>query len=170
MPNALLVSNRAKPKCERLSPVEMLVLIQLLNMGRQNSPFPSLDTLAELCGVTRNTIGTAIKSLNRSGMLAWETGVPHDYRGRGKTDARRPPHCSNTYDLQGTIAAIKRTAEAVAKPGRRKPALSGDKMPHSLASGDLPPGHEAAPNGGGTYQPNVPVAKNYDPSEFTPDF
>jgi DNA-binding MarR family transcriptional regulator len=90
VPNYLLLINRFLDEDSRLSPVELLVLIELVGTWWKKSelPFPSIKTLATRCGVSERQMQRAIKSLERLGLL--------------KRVKRRDKGiiASNSYDLQ----------------------------------------------------------------------
>jgi predicted transcriptional regulator len=66
IPTYLLNLNRFLDKDHRLSPVEMLVLFQLVGSWwkKDESPFPAMSTLAIRCGVSSRQVQRAITKLN----------------------------------------------------------------------------------------------------------
>jgi predicted transcriptional regulator len=66
IPTYLLNLNRFLDKDHRLSPVEMLVLFQLVGSWwkKDESPFPAMSTLAIRCGVSSRQVQRAVTKLN----------------------------------------------------------------------------------------------------------
>ena len=71
MPNYLLFINQFLDKDHRLSPVELLVLFQLVGTWwkKGDMPFPSMGTLAIRCGVSDRQIQRAVNQLEKIGLL-----------------------------------------------------------------------------------------------------
>lgn len=67
IPTYLLNLNRFLDKDHRLSPVEMLVLLQLVGSWwkKEESPFPAMTTLSNRCGVSSRQIQRAINNLDK---------------------------------------------------------------------------------------------------------
>jgi predicted transcriptional regulator len=71
VPNYLLLLNQFLDKERRLSPVEMLVLVQLVGTWwrKDEMPFPSMGTLAVRCGVSERQIQRAVNRLVEIGLI-----------------------------------------------------------------------------------------------------
>jgi DNA-binding transcriptional regulator YhcF (GntR family) len=71
IPNYLLLLNQFLDAEQRLSPVELLILFQLVgNWWRKGElPFPSMGTLATRCGVSDRQIQRAVNHLQELGLL-----------------------------------------------------------------------------------------------------
>jgi DNA-binding transcriptional regulator YhcF (GntR family) len=110
VPNYLLLINRFLDEDSRLSPVELLVLIELVGTWWKKSelPFPSIKTLATRCGVSERQMQRAIKSLERLGLL--------------KRVKRRDKGiiASNSYDLQPLAEVLNEIAKAFPNEFPRK--------------------------------------------------
>lgn len=102
VPNYLLLLNHFLAKEDRLTPVELLVLIQLVgSWWRKDSlPFPSMATLAVRCGVSSRQIQRA---MNRLEQLELVRRVSR--RDRGIIS-------SNAYDLSPLVEVLEQIAKA----------------------------------------------------------
>jgi predicted transcriptional regulator len=71
IPNYLIFINQFLDKDHRLSPVELLVLFQLVAAWwkRDEPPFPSMGTLAVRCGVSERQIQRSVNNLEKIGLL-----------------------------------------------------------------------------------------------------
>jgi hypothetical protein len=71
IPNYLLLLNQFLDGDHRLSPVELLVLIQLVGTWwkKGDLPFPSMNTLASRCGVSNRQIQRSVNTLEKIGLL-----------------------------------------------------------------------------------------------------
>jgi len=103
VPNYLLLLNSFLDPDRRLSPVEMLVLIQLVGTWwkKDTMPFPSMATLAARCGVSDRQIQRAVNQLVKVKLL-----------GRTKRRADSGIRVSNAYDLQPLVALLEEVAKA----------------------------------------------------------
>ncbi|MER9458178.1 helix-turn-helix domain-containing protein [Mesorhizobium sp. M0478] len=72
IPNYLLLLNRFLDVESRLTPVELLVLIQLVGAWwqKENKPFPSMATLAVRIGVSERQVQRAVARLLKEGLIA----------------------------------------------------------------------------------------------------
>jgi DNA-binding transcriptional MocR family regulator len=72
IPTYLLNLNRFLDSEHRLSPVELLVLYQLVGSWwkKAENPFPSMATLANRCGVSQRQVQRAINNLDRQKLIA----------------------------------------------------------------------------------------------------
>jgi DNA-binding transcriptional regulator YhcF (GntR family) len=102
IPNYLLLLNQFLDREHRLSPVELLVLLQLVgNWWRKGElPFPSMGTLATRCGVSDRQIQRAIGRLEKLGLLKRV-----NRRNKGII-------ASNQYDLQPLVEFLGEVAKA----------------------------------------------------------
>lgn len=102
IPNYLLFLNQFLEEESRLSPVELLVLIELAAAWwkKRELPFPSMATLAVRCGASERQIQRAITKLEKEGFL--------------KRVKRRSLGiiASNAYDLSPLVELLGRVAAA----------------------------------------------------------
>ena len=103
IPNYLLLLNQFLEREARLSPVEMLVLIQLVGgwWKREDAPFPSMATLATRCAVSDRQILRAINKLVERKILA-----------KTKRRNERGIIASNAYDLSPLVEMLQEVAKA----------------------------------------------------------
>jgi predicted transcriptional regulator len=103
IPNYLLLLNQFLDEDRRLSPVDMLVLIQLVGIWwkKEEMPFPSMVTLAVRCGVSDRQIQRAVGKLIKHGLIERKTR-------RSDTGLRS----NNAYNLQPLIEMLNRVAKA----------------------------------------------------------
>jgi len=108
IPNYLLLANQFLDP--RLSPVELLVLLQLVGAWWRKSdlPFPSVTTLATRCGVSSRQIQRAVGELEKRELL--------------KRVSRRAQGiiASNSYDLSPLVAFLERVSKAFPNEYPRK--------------------------------------------------
>lgn len=101
IPNYLLLINQFLDKDARLSPVELLVLIQLAGAWwrKPDLPFPSMRTLSVRCGVSERQIHRAIARLEQIGLI--------------KKVSRRSKGiiASNAYDLTPLVSILSEIAK-----------------------------------------------------------
>ena len=102
VPNYLLLLKQFLDKDHRLSPAELLVLIQLVgSWWRKDAlPFPSMGTLATRCGVSSRQIQRSINRLESMGLIS---------------RVKRRAHgliASNAYDLSPLAAVLSEVAKA----------------------------------------------------------
>ncbi len=102
IPNYLLLLNQFLLKERRLSPVELLVLIQLVGSWwkKDEMPFPSMTTLATRCGVSSRQIQRAINRLESEKLIRRV-----NRRTQGVVS-------SNAYDMEPLIALLNAVADA----------------------------------------------------------
>lgn len=102
IPNYLLLLNQFLAKEKRLTPVELLVLIQLVGnwWKKAERPFPSMMTLALRCGVSERQIQRAVGNLEKIGLI--------------KRVNRRTQGiiASNAYDLEPLVSILQQVARA----------------------------------------------------------
>ena len=102
IPNYLLLLNQFLDREVRLSPVELLVLLQLVGTWwrKGDMPFPSMGTLAARCGVSDRQIQRAINELVKIGLI-------------GRVNRRtRGIISSNAYDLAPLGTFLEEVAKA----------------------------------------------------------
>ncbi len=101
VPNYLLLLNQFLDKDTRLSPVELLVLVQLVGTWwkKADQPFPSMSTLAVRCGVSERQIQRAV---NRLVELELIKRVKRRLRGIIS---------SNAYDLGPLVSVLEDIAK-----------------------------------------------------------
>ena len=103
VPNYLLLLNSFMDPDRRLSPVEMLLILQLVGTWwkKESMPFPSMATLAARCGVSDRQIQRAVNRLVKIGLL-------DRIKRRTSTGIR----ASNAYDLQPLVVLLNQVAKA----------------------------------------------------------
>lgn len=110
IPNYLLLLNQFLDEEKRLSPVEVLVLLQLAGgwWRKGDFPFPSVGTLAVRCGVSTRQIQRAVGRLETLGLL--------------KRVKRRAGGliASNAYDLSPLTDVLKEVSKAFPNEFPRK--------------------------------------------------
>jgi predicted transcriptional regulator len=126
IPNDLLRLNNFLNKEHRLTPVELLVVLQLVGYWwqKEKMPFLGMAKLAEHLGVSERQVQRAIARLSKDGLIA-------------KTNRRmQGVISSNTYDLAPLVELVDSIAKGHenARPGEIK--RGGLKA--SATSGDLP--------------------------------
>ncbi|MGB4101924.1 MAG: helix-turn-helix domain-containing protein [Alphaproteobacteria bacterium] len=101
IPNYLLQINLFVHDDHKLSPTEMLVLLQLVASWwkKDQMPFPSMRTLSERSGISERQVQRAIKGLEIKGYLK---------RTKSKL---KGIIASNTYDLIPTVDMLRTVAE-----------------------------------------------------------
>lgn len=102
VPNYLLLLNQFLVKEKRLSPVELLVLIQLVGSWwrKAEMPFPSMTTLANRCGVSSRQIQRSINRLEDIGLIRRV-----NRRSQGVIS-------SNAYDMEPLVDLLNIVADA----------------------------------------------------------
>lgn len=101
VPNHLLLINQFLDKEAKLSPAELLVLIQLSGAWwkKEENPFPSMRTLAIRCGVSERQIHRAIARLEQLGLIK-----KINRRAKGII-------ASNAYDLEPLAEILREVAK-----------------------------------------------------------
>jgi predicted transcriptional regulator len=102
VPNYLLFLNQFLDRDRRLSPVELLILLQLVGTWwrKEDMPFPSMGTLAARCGVSDRQIQRAINHLVKIGLI------------RRVNRRTRGIISSNAYDLTPLVLILNEIAKA----------------------------------------------------------
>lgn len=102
IPNYLLLLNQFLDREHRLSPVELLVLLQLVGSWwkKGDLPFPSMGTLATRCGVSDRQVQRSIGQLEQIGLLKRV-----NRRNKGII-------ASNAYDLTPLVEILEEVAKA----------------------------------------------------------
>ena len=102
VPNYLLLINQFLDEGSNLSPVELLVLIQLIGSWwkKDDLPFPSMSTLARRIGVSSRQIQRAVNRLEELSLI--------------KRTKRRKSGIisSNAYDLKPLAEVLQEVAKA----------------------------------------------------------
>jgi DNA-binding transcriptional MocR family regulator len=103
VPNYLLLLNQFLEPNRRLSPLELLILIQLIGSWwkKEEMPFPSMATLAARCGVSDRQIQRAVNSIVDLGWI-----------GRRKRRSDTGIRATNAYDLHPLVARLTEVAKA----------------------------------------------------------
>jgi len=110
VPNYLLRFNQFTSDEDRLSPTELLLLIELAGTWwkKDDLPFPSMKTLAVRCGTSERQILRAVKRLE---------GIPLLQRVKRK---KKGIIASNAYDLSPLVEVLQVVAETYPPERRRK--------------------------------------------------
>jgi predicted transcriptional regulator len=103
IPNYLLLLNQFMDKERRFSPLEMLILIQLVGAWwkKEAMPFPSMATLAARCGVSDRQIQRSINRLVELKLIV-----------RTQRHAATGVRSNNLYDLKPLITMLNHVAKA----------------------------------------------------------
>jgi predicted transcriptional regulator len=111
VPNYLLLLNSFLVPDRRLTPVELLVLIQLVGgwWKKDVMPFPSMATLATRCGVSDRQIQRAVNKLVRVNLVD---------RENRRTDTGIK--ANNAYDLTPLVTLLTKVARAFPNDFPRK--------------------------------------------------
>lgn len=113
VPNYLLLINQFLDKEAKLSPTELLVLIQLSGAWwkKEENPFPAMRTLATRCGVSERQIHRAIARLEKLGLV--------------KKISRRAKGiiASNAYDLEPLADILREVSKYYPADFKRKVSL-----------------------------------------------
>lgn len=110
IPNYLLLLNQFVDEERRLSPVELLILVQLAGAWwhKDQPPFPSMSRLAVRCGVSERQVQRAINRL-----------VKDEFIGRMKRRSRGIIS-SNAYDLRPLAILLTQVAKTFPNAFPRK--------------------------------------------------
>lgn len=110
IPNYLLLLNQFVSPEDRLSPVELLLLIELSGTWwkKDELPFPSMRTLAIRCGTSERQVLRAIARLE---------SIPLLKRVKRK---RKGLIATNAYDLSPLVEALQQAAESYPTEHPRK--------------------------------------------------
>lgn len=102
IPNYLLLLNSFLDEDRHLTPVEMLVLLQLVGAWwqKENMPFPSMATLAKRAGVSERQVQRAVTRLVKDNIIA-----KSKRRNQGII-------ASNAYDLSPLVKLLEEVAKA----------------------------------------------------------
>lgn len=118
IPNYLLRFNQFTSPEDRLSAVELLLLIELAGAWwkKDELPFPSMKTLSVRCGTSERQILRAIKRLEE---------IPLIKRINRK---RKGIIATNAYDLSPLVEVLQVVAESYPPERRRKVRGEGDTV------------------------------------------
>lgn len=110
VPNYLLRFNQFTSDEDRLSPTELLLLIELAGTWwkKDDLPFPSMKTLAVRCGTSERQILRAVKRLEE---------IPLLQRVKRK---KKGIIASNAYDLSPLVEVLQVIADTYPPERRRK--------------------------------------------------
>lgn len=102
IPNYLLLLNQFLADDEKLSPAELLILVQLVGTwwDKNEMPFPALKTLAARSGISDRQAQRAVTHLESLGYLKREK------RQRGRFIA------SNAYNLEPLVKVLNEVSKA----------------------------------------------------------
>jgi hypothetical protein len=122
VPNYLMMINQFLAEERRLTPVQLLVLLQLVYnwWEKDKPPFPSMQTMARRLGVSERQVQRAITDLEKKDI------IKRVKRAQGNLRA------SNAYDMSGLVSILGEVAEAYlnAYPRRRRARVGlDDDMP-----------------------------------------
>lgn len=122
IPNYLLRINQFAAEDERLSAVELLLLIQLAAAWwkKDELPFPSMKTLALRCGTSERQVLRAIKRLEAVPLL------------KRITRKRKGIIATNAYDLSPLVEVLQVVAESYPPERRRAVGEQGAEAALSL--------------------------------------
>jgi predicted transcriptional regulator len=101
VPNHLIAINQFVDQAKRLSPTEMLVVLQILQAwwAKDRLPFPSKATIASRAGLSPRQVQRALTSLEAK-----------EYIQRVKRFAANQGRTSNQYDLDGLVRTVMAVA------------------------------------------------------------
>lgn len=114
VPNYLLLLNNFADEEERLSPAELMILIQLVGAWwkKEEMPFPSIKTLSVRTGASQRQVHRAIKALEAKNLLSITKR-----RTKGII-------ASNAYDLSPLVETLQEVARVY--PSLHKRSLSAE--------------------------------------------
>ena len=106
VPNHLLLLNSFLDDDHKLSPTELLILIQLVGTWWKTGdlPFPSMTTLAARCGVSSRQVQRSIDHLEKLGFI-------QRVKRRNKGIV-----ANNAYDLEPLVKVLTHVARAFPNP------------------------------------------------------
>lgn len=110
IPTYLLNLNRFLDTEHRLTPVELLVLYQLVGTWwkKDENPFPSMATLANRCGVSQRQVQRAINNLDKQRLIK---------RIKRKSSGII---ASNAYSIEPLVIFLRQVADAFPNEYPRK--------------------------------------------------
>jgi len=103
IPNHVLSMNQFLPEESRVSPTEMVVLLQILSSwwSRDKMPFPSKATIGQRAGLSPRQVQRALTSLEEKGFIERQVRLG---RNKGRT--------SNQFNMNGVASKIADIANA----------------------------------------------------------
>jgi len=102
LPNHFISINQFVQEEARITPTEMLVVLQIISSwwSKERLPFPSKATIAARAGLSPRQVQRALTALEQKGYIERLTRY-------NRSQAR----ASNQYDLSGLVAAVVKAAE-----------------------------------------------------------
>lgn len=118
VPNHLLGINEFVDEENKLSPTEMVVLLQILMAwwSAERMPFPSKSTISSRAGLSARQVQRALAALERKGIL-------QRHARYGEDNARR----SNQYNLVDLVAKVQGLVEISPEAFRAKKSKNQNK-------------------------------------------
>lgn len=120
LPNHLIAINQFLPSEQKLSPTEIVVLLNVVSFwwGAEKMPFPSNITLAMRCGISSRQVQRAIKALEARGLV----------RRRVRFSATGT-RMTNELDLRGLVSVINTLARQTPDAFKVRKGLRRIKKP-----------------------------------------
>lgn len=103
IPSHLMAINQFLPEDDRVSPTEMVVLLQVLSSwwSKERMPFPSKATIGQRAGLSPRQVQRALTGLESKGFIERQA---RSSSSRGRT--------SNQYNLDGVVTKVATAAKA----------------------------------------------------------
>lgn len=110
VPTYLLYLNQYADPDERLSPVELITLIQLVSVwwNKDEPPYPSIKTIAARSGVSERQIHRSLNELEKKNLIR-----RMKKKGRGIIS-------TNAYDLKPLVETLQEAAKLHETPYKRR--------------------------------------------------
>lgn len=128
VPNYLILLNLFVDEDDQLSPLELLVLIQLVGAWwkRDEMPFPSIKTLSQRCGTSERQVLRAMAKLEKASLLRRVK--------RRQQGLIRP----NAYDLRPLVETLEKVAEQYpnAFPRKVRPTAGSDEQSEEVGTSE----------------------------------
>jgi predicted transcriptional regulator len=119
VPHYLMFLNQFVDESHRLTPVELLLLLQLVSVWwrKEEQPYPSMATLAVRCGVSERQVQRSVARLEKLNLLK---------RVKRRTSGIIS---SNAYDLSPLVEFLAKVAEIYPNAFPRQIARGKLKLP-----------------------------------------